>query len=162
MFPCTVKVQKLKCKPLQKEHLQLWKLENGKSRLFYKPLLLLCVSSTEKKKEKTFLSANIIHWVNKNKLIQVYFLTNSKPYTQVKKKIKAHTWYFGAHSLCIDKCLLLQRRCSSQLTFIFIQFSWWRSLFAFPPSVYITFHSLLLHSHLMTCRLHCLICQKWK
>lgn len=83
VFPCTVKVQKLKCKALKKEHLQLRKLENGKNRLFYKPLLLLCVSSTEKKKEKTFLSANIIHWVNKNKLIQVYFLTNSKPYTQV-------------------------------------------------------------------------------
>lgn len=162
MFPCTVKVQKLKCKPLQKEHLQLQNWRMAKADSFINLCCCCVCQAQKKKKEKTFLSANIIHWVNKNKLIQVYFLTNSKPYTQVKKKIKAHTWYFGAHSLCIDKCLLLQRRCSSQLTFIFIQFSWWRSLFAFPPSVYITFHSLLLHSHLMTCRLHCLICQKWK
>lgn len=50
----------------------------------------VCQAQKKRKKEKTFLSANIIHWVNKNKLIQVYFLTNSKPYTQVFKKKSKH------------------------------------------------------------------------
>lgn len=74
-----------------------------------------------------------------------------------------YTWYLDSHSLCVCKCLL-HKTCPTQPRYNLLFHSVFlvKVIVCFSLSVYITFHSLLLHSHLMTRRLLCLICQKWK